>query len=268
MNSCCLLLKNYSQCSISRRSGAIALPKPGHPDKHLLRPKVWKVYWYKCTRNRNIYWYSNGDVNNITTILWVLLVERFTCWLCCQCNEFETVWIYQKLSTSQWQHGKERWLFKTFQSRAHGPCFAHKLSQHRARVVPVNRRTNSSTQNKKNSGICQYLLRKIYKWGFKNFVLVGASGIIHGFFFYEGQKSAGHENCGFEKTWTWLVRWITIRGHICWNDLTPNNVGSSFAVVECTNTVKFCSSRMHQHSRKIRFGTEGQDRLSWHDLSV
>ena len=149
MNSCCLLLKNYSQCSISRRSGAIALPKPGHPNKHLFRPKVWKVYWYKCTRNRNIYWYSNGDVNNIATILWVLLVERFTCWLCCQCNEFETVWIYQKLSTRQWQHGKERWLFKTFQSWAHGPCFAHKLSQHRARVVPVNRRTNGSTQNKK-----------------------------------------------------------------------------------------------------------------------
>ena len=48
----------------------------------------------------------------------------------------------------------------------------------------------------KRSGICQYLPRKIHRWGFKNFVRAGASEIIYDFFFYAGQKSAGREKCG------------------------------------------------------------------------
>ena len=93
------------------------------------------------------WWYISIQ---ITTALWVVLVKRFPCWLCCQSNEFETAWTYQVLSTYQWQHRKERWLFKTFQSWTRGPRFAHKLSQRRARVVLVNRGTNCSSQNKKN----------------------------------------------------------------------------------------------------------------------
>ena len=157
--------------------------------------KVWKVYWYKWTRNWKIYWYSNADVNNVTTILWIILVQRFACWLCCQCNEFETVWTYQTLLTLQWQHGKERRQIKTFQSWTHGPRFAHKLSQRRARAVPVNQRTKVPVKTKRNE-IRQYLPKKIHKWEFKNFVRAGASGIIYDFFFYAGQKSAGREKCG------------------------------------------------------------------------
>ena len=48
----------------------------------------------------------------------------------------------------------------------------------------------------KRSGIRQYMPKKIHKWGFKNFVCAGASGIIYDFFFYAGQKSAGREKCG------------------------------------------------------------------------
>ena len=48
----------------------------------------------------------------------------------------------------------------------------------------------------KRSGIHQYLPKKIHKWGFKNFVCAGASGIIYSFFLYVGQKSAGREKCG------------------------------------------------------------------------
>ena len=48
----------------------------------------------------------------------------------------------------------------------------------------------------KRSGICQYMPKKINKWGFKNFVRAGASGIIYDFFFYAEQKSAGREKCG------------------------------------------------------------------------
>ena len=47
----------------------------------------------------------------------------------------------------------------------------------------------------KRSGICQYLPKKIHKWGFKNFVGAGASRIIYDFFFYAGQKCAGGEKC-------------------------------------------------------------------------
>ena len=48
----------------------------------------------------------------------------------------------------------------------------------------------------KGSGICQYLPKKIRKWGFKNFVPTDASRIIYNFFFYAGQKSAVREKCG------------------------------------------------------------------------
>ena len=45
----------------------------------------------------------------------------------------------------------------------------------------------------KRSGICQYLPKKIHKWGFKNFVGAGTAGVIYDFFFYARQKSAGGE---------------------------------------------------------------------------
>ena len=47
----------------------------------------------------------------------------------------------------------------------------------------------------KRSGICQYLPKKIDKWGFKNFVGAGASRITYDFFFYAGQKCAAGEKC-------------------------------------------------------------------------
>ena len=45
----------------------------------------------------------------------------------------------------------------------------------------------------KHSGIRQYNAKKPHKWGFKNFVRAGQSGIIYDFFFYTGQKSSGSE---------------------------------------------------------------------------
>lgn len=46
----------------------------------------------------------------------------------------------------------------------------------------------------KPSGIRQYMPKKIHKWGFKNLVRAGNSGIIYDFFIYAGAKSAGREN--------------------------------------------------------------------------
>ena len=47
----------------------------------------------------------------------------------------------------------------------------------------------------KFSGIRQYNPKKPNKWGFKNFVRAGQSGLIYDFFFYTGAKSAGKEKC-------------------------------------------------------------------------
>ena len=45
----------------------------------------------------------------------------------------------------------------------------------------------------KYSGIRQHNPRKPHKWGFKNFVRAGQSGMIYDFFFYTGAKSTGAE---------------------------------------------------------------------------
>lgn len=47
----------------------------------------------------------------------------------------------------------------------------------------------------KFSGIRQYNPKKPHKWGFKNFVRAGQSGLIYDFFFYTGARSAGKEKC-------------------------------------------------------------------------
>ena len=57
----------------------------------------------------------------------------------------------------------------------------------------------------KRSRIHQYLLRKIHKWGFKNFIRAGTYGIIYNFFCYTGQKSAGQEKCGASEAVLQLV---------------------------------------------------------------
>ena len=148
----------------------------------------------------------------------------------------------------------------------------------------------------KRSGVHQYLPKQIYKWGFKNFVRTGASGIIYDFFIYKARKSAGWEKCGVSEVVLGLVEelsknrnfqlfidncfstlpflselkiigilsistfrsnrlgecpliWFecpvvvrstlgrtTILGHIFWPKCV--DVGSSFADVECTNTVE------------------------------
>ena len=202
MNSRCFLLKKYPQCSISRSFGAITSPRTWSPSEIYTRSKsLESVCWYKCTKNWKIYRYSNADINNITSILWAVLIKRFGCWLCCQCNEFETIWTYHKLSTRQLQHGKDRWLFKTFQSQTCVPRFAHKLSQRRARAVPIDEQMVPAKTTR--SGIHQYLQRKIHKWGFKNFVWAGASGLIY--YVHAGQKSAGWEKCGASEVVLWLV---------------------------------------------------------------
>ena len=48
----------------------------------------------------------------------------------------------------------------------------------------------------KKNGIPQYMPKKIHKWGFKNFVQAGKSGMIYDFFIYAGARSAGTESCG------------------------------------------------------------------------
>ena len=45
------------------------------------------------------------------------------------------------------------------------------------------------------SGICQYNPKKPTKWGFKNFVRAGRSGIMYGFFFYNGANIVGSQKC-------------------------------------------------------------------------
>ena len=57
----------------------------------------------------------------------------------------------------------------------------------------------------KGSGVHQYLPKQIYKWGFKNFVRTGASGIIYDFFIYAVRKSAGREKCGASEVVLGLV---------------------------------------------------------------
>ena len=50
----------------------------------------------------------------------------------------------------------------------------------------------------KYSGIRQYNPKKPTKWGFKNFVRAGKSGLMYDFFIYQGAKSTGQEKCTSE----------------------------------------------------------------------
>ena len=61
------------------------------------------------------------------------------------------------------------------------------------------------TLKTKRSGIRQYMPKKIHKWGFKNVVRAGKSGMIYDFFIYAGPKSAGREKCGAGDTVLRLV---------------------------------------------------------------
>ena len=50
----------------------------------------------------------------------------------------------------------------------------------------------------KYSGIRQYNPKKPAKWGFKNFVRAGKSGMMYDFFLYAGAKSTGQAKCTAE----------------------------------------------------------------------
>ena len=58
----------------------------------------------------------------------------------------------------------------------------------------------------KRSGIRQYMPKEIHKWGFKNFVRAGKSGIIYHFFVYAGATSTGAQTCGAEDVILRLVQ--------------------------------------------------------------
>ena len=60
----------------------------------------------------------------------------------------------------------------------------------------------------KKSGIRQYMSKKIHKWGFKNFVRAGKSGMIYGFFIYAGARSAGMESSGAQDVVLRLVEGV------------------------------------------------------------
>ena len=50
----------------------------------------------------------------------------------------------------------------------------------------------------KHSGIRHYLPKKIHKWGFKNFVRAGESGITYNFFIYSSANTLGWAQCSCE----------------------------------------------------------------------
>ena len=53
-------------------------------------------------------------------------------------------------------------------------------------------------KTKRSGGVKQYNPKKIHKWGFKNMVRAGQSGMIYDIFMYGGKYSAGAERCGAE----------------------------------------------------------------------
>jgi len=61
-------------------------------------------------------------------------------------------------------------------------------------------------KTKQSGGVRQHNPKKIHKWGFKNMVRAGKSGIIYDFFMYGGKNSAGFENCGAEQSVLRLVQ--------------------------------------------------------------
>ena len=60
-------------------------------------------------------------------------------------------------------------------------------------------------KTKRSGGVKQYNPKKIHKWGFKNMVRAGQSGIVYDFFMYGGKHSAGAEKCGAEESVIRLV---------------------------------------------------------------
>ena len=50
-------------------------------------------------------------------------------------------------------------------------------------------------KTKKSGGVRQYNPKKPHKWGFKNLVRAGQSGIIYDFFLYGGKNSTGGNSC-------------------------------------------------------------------------
>ena len=60
-------------------------------------------------------------------------------------------------------------------------------------------------KTKRSGGVKQYNTQKIHKWGFKNMVRAGKSGIINNFFLYAEKHSAGAENFSAEKSVLRLV---------------------------------------------------------------
>ena len=76
------------------------------------------------------------------------------------------------------------------------------ISAVRDNCAKIEQECNQSTDEQmipaktKKRGIRQYIPKKIHKWGFKNFVQAGKSGMIYDFFLYAGARSAGTESCG------------------------------------------------------------------------
>ena len=99
----------------------------------------------------------------------------------------------------------------------------------------------------KRSGIRQYLPKEIHKWGYKNFVQAGASGIIYHFFFYAGQKIAGREKCGASEVVLQLVEELPKNQNFQlfmdnWFSTLP--LLSELKTIEILSTATFCSNRL------------------------
>ena len=60
-------------------------------------------------------------------------------------------------------------------------------------------------KTKRSGGVKQYNPKKIRKWGFRNMVRAGQSGMIYEFFIYGGKHSAGAERCDAEESVLRLV---------------------------------------------------------------
>ena len=61
-------------------------------------------------------------------------------------------------------------------------------------------------KTKRSGGVKQHNPKKIHKWGFKNMVRAGRSGIIYDFFMYSGKHSAGADKCEVENSVLRLVQ--------------------------------------------------------------
>lgn len=75
----------------------------------------------------------------------------------------------------------------------------------RANCLKVEPEVNNSideqiipAKTKKSGGVRQYNPKKPHKWGFKNLVRAGESGIIYDFFLYGGKHSTGGNSCSAE----------------------------------------------------------------------